>query len=371
MSAKVVAMAEDVKQKDKPVTILHAVQPREEKGSYGNSNRGSRFISCYVEVAERHLIAESGFYEFPYRIDHWERTSTMPYEEGPVSLCLAEIQSLNEMSYNELIASGQSVTPPIITHQDTDGIRLDVNPRAVNPGYMSADGSPLAAALVTAPRPDFAQAVIEARRNRVGQCLYLDMWQPLIDIGRQRDITAFQASLINQEKADALGPIGTSSQVGLYFMVERELGILDRLGAFSPRSPLALPQSLANQNIGARFTSPLDKLRKLGEAQASMQVAQVAAQLEGIRPGTFDKIDADALLDYLQDVYGAPRLIMTDDETLADVRGARAQAANEQADAMKAANAATQVAAAGASADVLASNPNASRVIEELAGVAA
>ena len=371
MSAKVAEMAGDPKRKDQPVTILHAVQPRAEAGSYGSSNRGSKFSSCYIEVGEKHLIVEGGFFEFPYRIDHWERNSTMPYEEGPVSLCLAEIKSLNEMSFNELMASGQSVSPPIISHQDTDGIRLDVNPRAVNPGYMSADGRPLAAALVTAPRPDFAQAVIEARRNTVRSCLYLDLWQTIIDTARNRDITAYQAALMAQEKADALGPIGTSSQTGLYFMVERELGILDRLGAFSQRSPLALPKSLADQNIGAKFTSPLDKLRKLGEAQAATQVVLSAAQMEGIRPGSFDKIAVDDYLDYLQDTYGAPRLIMTDDQTLAEVRGARAEAANAQAAAEDAARTAATVQATGASADVLASNPNATRVLEQLAGVAA
>jgi len=46
LSSKIVEMANDEKQKDKPVTILHAVQPREDAGRYGSTNRNSPILSC-------------------------------------------------------------------------------------------------------------------------------------------------------------------------------------------------------------------------------------------------------------------------------------------------------------------------------------
>ncbi len=379
MSAKVKKMAENPKEKDKPVVLLHAVEPRYERGSrkaeavlaetYGSSVYRAPFSSCVIEVDTQHLVEESGYYEFPYRVDHWERNGTGPYEEGPVSLCLAEIYSLNEMAKNELTASGQSVAPPIITHEDTAGLRLDLNSNAINAGYMAADGSPLAAALVTAPRPDFAMAVIEAKRDRIGQCMYLDLWQPLIDIGRQRDITAFQSMIINQEKADAVGPIGTASQRGLSVQIERELAIIERMGAWMPGSPIEKPESAINDKLAPVYTSPLDRLRKNTELQAATQTIAIAGQLEGVVPGTMDKIDADNYLDYVQENSGAPREIMATDELLGARREARQQAAKIANDTAKAAAAATQVAAAGATADTLVNQPAAGRVIEEMAGL--
>lgn len=367
LSSKVVGMANDPKQRDKPVTILHAVQPRADAGSYGSNNRNSPFSSCYIEVDQKRIISESGYFEFPYRVDHWERNSTRPYEEGPVSLCLAEIKSLNEMARVELIASQQWISPPIMTHEDVAGVRLDLNPEAVNPGYMTSDGRPLAQALVTASRPDFAQAVLEAKRGQIRTTLYIDLWQTIIE--SEREMTAYETMLRAQEKADALGPIGTSSQVGLFFQVERELGILSRMGAFGRGSPLEAPSSVAQENIGARFTSPLDKARKLGEFQSATQVVTLTTQMEGVWPGSKDKLNPDEFIDYAADTLGSPRRIMTDDETLAGIRQSRADAANAEADAQNAVRGAQVAAATKATADVLASSPAASNILESLAGV--
>lgn len=367
LSSKVADMANDPKERDKPITILHAVQPRAEAGRYGSNNRNSPFSSCYIEVDQKRIISEAGYFEFPYRVDHWERTSTRPYEEGPVSLCLAEIKSLNEMAKSELISSQQSVNPPIASHEDVAGVRLDLNPGAVNPGYMSAEGRPLAAPLVTQQRPDFAQAVLEARRTQIRTTLYIDLWQTIID--SKREMTAFEARLRAQEKADALGPIGTSSQVGLYFQVERELGILTRMGAFGRGSPLEAPEQVRSEEIGARFTSPLDKARKLGEFQAATQLVTIGTQLEGIRPGTMDKFDIDEFVDYSQETLGAPRRIMATDDDVAEVRQARQEAAQAEAAAQEAVQGATAVGGVAAAADALSKSPAASSILEQLAGV--
>lgn len=367
-SAKTQAMEADPKRMDQLVTILHAVYPRDEKGSYGNSNRDSQFASCTVEVGEKHLIGESGFFEFPYRVDHWQRNNgATPYSEGPVALALAEIKSLNMLAKMELLAVQQWVNPPIISHDDTDGLRLNLNPRAINPGYMDSQGHPLAQALITTQRPDFAAAVLERRGGKVGETSYLNLWQTILDSPREQ--TAYEVMVKASEKGDMLGPVGTSLQVGLAFQVDREIGIIGRRGAFKQGSPLAPPRSLAGKDVGVKFTSPLDRMREMGKLQGMTQMASIVTQVAQVKPEITDKVDWDKFIDEAQRILGAPREVMTNDADLEEMRAARKQqsdATNAVAMAHGAGNAGQAV---GAGAQALADSPAAADILRRLSGV--
>lgn len=364
VSAKTLANADDPKKKDKPVSILHAVYPRAEAGSKGNTNKDAPWASCHIEVDEKHLIGESGFWQFPFRVDHWQRNNTSPYAEGPVAICLAEIKSLNLLSKSILRASQQMTDPP--TGEPNDALpRLNLNPRARNPGAVNAQGQLLVHPIITAQRPDFAESVRAASRSQVEKTLYVHLWQTLIEPAPGETATA--ALIRNQERGELLGPVGTSLDVGLSHQVDREIGILSNRGAFAPGSPLEAPQSVQGKGVSARFTSPLDKARRLPEFQATQLLWQFAGQLaqEG-SPQALDKLDADQSMDLAQDILGAPRKVMADDKTVAAKRQQR-----ENTQRMQMGIAATQGAAdAGQSAvaavDAASKSPAAIAVLNRL-----
>ncbi len=365
-SAKTQAAAADPKRKDTLVTILHAVYPRDEKGSYGNTNRDSAWASCTVEVGEKHLIGESGFFEFPYRVDNWQRNNgATPYSEGPIALALAEIKSLNMLSKQELLGVQQHVNPPIITNPDNGGERLNLNPRAINPGYMDNQGRALAAPLITVPRPDFANVVLETRRNKLAEVTYLNLWQTILDSPRQQ--TAYEVMVKASEKGDMLGPVGTSLQMGLEHQVEREIRIIGRRGAFRAGEPLAPPSSLKDKDVGARFTSPLDRMREMGKLQGMTQLLSIGAQLEQVKPGTMDKIDADKAMDEAQRILGAPREIMTSDADLQAIRASRKQQADAASGIAMAHGAGNAAQSVGAGTQALADSPAAADILRRLA----
>lgn len=365
-SAKTQKMADDPKERDKAILILHAVYPRDEKGSYGNTNRSSPWSSCYVEVDEKHLIGESGYWEFPFTIYHWQRNNPGPYAEGPMALALAEVKSLNMLAKTELRAAQMWADPPFISHSTEQ--RLNLNSRAPNPGFMDANGRALVQPLITQQRPDFAHTIIEARREQLRQTLYIDLWQSIINA--PREMTAFEAMIRNQEKGDLLGPVGSSLQAGLSLMVDREIGILARKGAFEDGSPLAPPDTLRGKSIGVRFTSPLDKLRRLPQLQGMTQLATAAAQVAAFKPDILDKIDWDAYIDEMQDILDAPQKIMTPDDVLANARQQRAMAANAQTAIAMTGGAGQAAEAAASGVEAIASSPASSDVLRRLAGVA-
>jgi hypothetical protein len=81
---------------ERPFTFMHAVCPRQEAGSYSlrGTVRGSAIASYYVEVDEKWLVSDGGFFEFPYAVYHWLQQDNGPYAESPVMLALSEIKSL-------------------------------------------------------------------------------------------------------------------------------------------------------------------------------------------------------------------------------------------------------------------------------------
>src|SRR5690606_23967449 len=199
-------MANDPKQRHTRVRLLHAVRPREDSQRATLGTRGAKFASFYLLPDDPHLIGEGGFWEFPFVRYAWSNHGQRAYCEGPVAICLAEIQTLQEMAKNELIASQTMIRPAYATHGKNFG-RLNLNPGAVNPGLINGAGQQLFAPLTSGARPDFAQAVSEQRRSAVREMLYLNLWQILVSDQRSPEETATRSMIRAQEKGDMLGPV--------------------------------------------------------------------------------------------------------------------------------------------------------------------
>lgn len=302
--------ANDEAKKNTSVQILHAVFPRTESA---RDTGGRAYHSFYVEVQEQHLIGSGGYHDFPFVVAHWNREHQGPYAEGPVAIAIAEIKSLNMLSKQEYIATQQWINPPTAQRSD-DHNRPNLSPGAPNPGMLSETGELLVKPIMTQQRPDFARTIIEAKQNQIRESLYVNLWQILI---QNPQMTATEAMIRAQEKADLLGPSGLSLQEALSAMLDREIGILERKGAFRPGAALEIPQSAQGRNIGATFTGPLDKMRRASEVIGIERTLQMASVIAGMgKPEVLERFDFDEILDITQDVNGAPRKIFRTQEEI-------------------------------------------------------
>lgn len=334
---------------ERQIDVIHAVCPRLEMGSslLAGTIKGSPVASYYVERETRHLISDSGYFEFPFSVYHWLQQDNGPYAESPVMLALSEIKGLQAMGKAELRAFAQWTDPPLGMPSDGVMNRPNLNPRAVNMGAVGPDGSLRVKPLITSQNPDFAEKVMETRRAVVRDTLYINLFQTLI---KNPEMTATEAMIRANEKGELLGPAGGKIQAALAAQIDRELGILERKGIFRPGQAFEPPPSLAQRSggfsIGVKFASPLDRLRRANEGIGIMRMLDAITPLAKVKQTVLDLIDEDQVVREVREIFGAPASVIASEQLLAS-RRQQTQQKTSTAESLMAGQAAADIAKAG------------------------
>jgi hypothetical protein len=325
VSARVREAADDIKRCDTHFEIIHAVCPREEVGSRtaGQTVRSAPWASYYIETEDAHMIGDSGFFEFPFAIGYWIQPTSSPYGESPCMVALPSARGLNLTAKAVLRHSQLSIQPPLAIAHDGIMNRPNLNPNAVNYGAIDANGRLKIQPMLPPSNPAVFAEVIDRQRSEVKELLYNNLFQILV---QNPQMTAHEAMLRAAEKGDLLGPNGVKVQQGYATMSDREVGILERKGAFRPGASLEPPESIAGRSFGARFTSTLDRLRQMKEATGIMTTFQAAGQIAAATgdQSVWDNFDKDMALKIISDVNGAPKKIIVNTDQRDAIRQQRA-----------------------------------------------
>lgn len=316
---------------DKEFTFLHAVMPREEAGEYSDKRRHQPFASFWIEISSRHVVRSSGFFTMPYSVIWWDQTDGSPYGQSPVMAVLSEIKMLQVMGKTVAQVSQQMIKPPMATMPGVYNQRLNLNSGAVNPGYIDEQGRLKAQPIIQAQNPTFAERLIEAKRIAIRESLYVNLFQILVDNPK---MTATEALIRANEKGEMLGPAGAKIEAGIAGMIDREVDIVGRKGAFEQGSPLEPPASMDGKNVGVKFTGPLANMRRMRELQGMEMVLNVAGMLAQYSQNPaemLERIDTDETLELTREIQGAPRKMFRTDEEVANLREARAQQQEQMA----------------------------------------
>ncbi len=321
-SAKLKTAANNPADMDRPFRFVHAVQPRADYGNWSRGVRGAEWASMHVEYETKTLVGESGFFEFPVVDFRWLPESGCPWGEGPVMKCLADIQSLNQMAKNEMLAGQQAVDPPLLVANAGVMNRPNTNPGAVNFGGLSMSGQKMIEPLFTGQRLDFATMVLEAKRNQVKDSMYLNLFALLV---QNPQMSATEALIRANEKGELLGPAGSRLQQSLSRMIDREMGILIRKGLYDQGSAFQVPRSLQGRDTMAQMTSVLDRMRRTKEAEGALRLLEAAAPLAQIDPTVMDAMEPDETIRGLAEIFGVPRSFIRDKKVVAQLRQQRAE----------------------------------------------
>jgi hypothetical protein len=123
-------MGSDDKRKLAKIKILHAVYPRPEDERPDNeiarmADWGKAFASCYVEIAEKHSLKESGFDHFPFSVGRYLKWTALEgktaYGYGPGFAALPDTRQINFLQMMMDCEAEKRVRPSMIADSRMEG----------------------------------------------------------------------------------------------------------------------------------------------------------------------------------------------------------------------------------------------------------
>lgn len=328
---KIIEMAKGSRQSEEQIEFVHSICPNYDRKTYKQMGQteyiDGPFKSVHVICEGEKVVKDKDFQSFPVACFNWGRDDGDDYGTSPVIELLTEVREINAVRKGTLRGL-QGVTDPAIALGGKVDWLPPLDPGSRHPGMIDDNGRLMAQPILTGARPDYAFQYIEQSRNTIQEGLYVNLFQTLVS--KPGNQTATEALIRQEEKGALLGPAGSSIQGGLAMQTDRELAILEGKGLYEPDSRFVPPASLSGKGIRVQFTSPLDILRKAGEAKAVVELVSTAAQMEQIWPGTKDNVDPDEALRVFHAAGRAPQSVLRRKEELEDMRAKSARAAAAQ-----------------------------------------
>ena len=319
---------------ENPVDILHVIEPRADRDRDLTSPLAEDmpWRSCYLELGadDGKVLRESGFTRFPVLAPRWSVNGGDVYGTSPGMEALGDIRQLQ----HEQLRKGQGIDyktkPPLqvptsMKDRDSDGFPGGVN--YYEPGALlsydqvGANGG-IRTAFEVNLELDHLLLDIQDVRVRIKQAFYEDLFLMLSNAGPNTRMTATEVAERHEEKLLMLGPVLErlhnellSPLIDITFERMLEAGIIP-----------PPPEELYGVDLSVEFVSILAQAqRAIGSNSVDRFMGNVM-QLAQVKPDILDKINFDKWVDRYSRMLGVDTEMIVDDDTVAALRQARAQA---------------------------------------------
>lgn len=325
--SKIIQNAWDRGDKNARFNILHAIEPNEyqEKGALGA--RGMPFISVYLCTQGSNddgVLEVKGYHENPISAPRWDVQSDDVYGDGPGSLMLPAVKSLQSLERRAGQLVDKITAPPMAL--PTSMRREVLNHNAGQPTYFpdaavqgnAARGYQLYQVDVRAPTTIAEQ--IQRHENRINTGYFVDLFL-MLEQSDRRQITAREIEERHEEKLIALGPVLERTHYeGLNVEVDRTFGILVRKGVIPPP-----PREMEGMELKVEYTSLLAVAQRSVGVASMERFAGFMGNLSAGNANVLDKWDMDQTVDEYSELIGVPAAIIRSDEEATTIRKAREQ----------------------------------------------
>jgi hypothetical protein len=312
---------------DEQVEILHAVYPRE--GGKENAKKATlkMFASVYMELAETHIVRESGYDEFPYMVARWDKTSGEQYGRGPGHTALPNIKTLNKIQELFLKALAKVISPPM--KQRHNGVigKVRLTPDSLNTVLEMDDLQPIEFG------SNFSVTYQEKAdlRQEIRHIFFWDQLQ--LQQGTQMTATEVERrwELMQRLLGPTLGRIENEFLNPLIFRVMQELNRNKRLPVM-PDELLMAAQNGTGDDIDVVYEGPLARAQRSSEMAALEKTMAIVQALKETFPEIADNFNADAIAEFVADVNGLSPKLMNDPKMRDNVRQIRQKSAAKAQD---------------------------------------
>lgn len=309
------------------IDVLHAILPRSESKRNPVFSRNFPIADIWIELEAKHKLQTSGFHEFPFIVPRWDTSSGEDYGRSPGMIALPAADTLQTMGETILISGQRQADPPLAVPNDGT-----FNVLNTFPGGLSFYDPETAAAVRGNPFfPIESSSNLSISRDMqqdTRQQVFNAFFKNILNLpiaGPQ--MTAFEVNERKQEFMREIGPVfGRLEADDTSPTVERGFMIMLRANAFLP-----IPEILQGQNIRFEYDSPIKRIRQQIEATAARLWSEEMIVLGQTNPEAIDLINVDELGRFSAEAAQIPRKIINGKDKVSEIRQARQQAAEQQA----------------------------------------
>lgn len=310
--------------KDNPqdeVKILHYVGPRDYRDSNKDDAVNMPYVSCWVEKSKKHLIKESGFFDFPYVVGRFYKDASDVFGFSPAMDALAAIKLLNAQKRTVLRAAMKQSDPPLIIPSRGFILPLNLNPSALNYRDPKSTNKDDLQTIPTNGNIPINLEVMDMEKRAIEETFFVPLFRALSDITKQMTVPEVQRRIA--ENMVLLGPVvGRFTDEVLDPLLVRVFNILYRSGELPEP-----PDMIKDQEMDIVYISPLAKAQRESEMFAIESFLGNVGAIASVKPEVLDKINEDKVVDIVSRIKGINPDILRSDEEVKAIRDARAQQA--------------------------------------------
>lgn len=307
---------------DKELDYIQAVFPRELKGEPAMvAPPSQRPWACYfISVADKKICKESGYYELPFMVPRWSKTTGDIYGFGPGAVARPDIKTLNEARKLAMKAWEKSIDPPLKAMQNGILGKIDMRPSTVTYVRDMNNLEPI----VNATNWNADTLMLGDVRASVRRIFFSDQ----LELNDGPQMTATEVQVRYELMQRLLGPtLGRLQSEFLNPIVERAFYAMLRGNALPP-----MPEIL--QEVGGdldiEYVGPLARSQKMDEVTGIQRAIEGIMQLSQVNPEVLDIVDVDKAGRTIADRLGAPADILLGDEQVGELRQMRQQQQQQQ-----------------------------------------
>ena len=313
------------KDPDKEFEYIQAVFPRELKGEPAMvAPPSQRPWACYyISVIDKKICQETGYYELPFMVPRWSKTTGDVYGFGPGCVARPDIKTLNEARKLAMKAWEKSIDPPLKAMQNGILGKIDMRPSTVTYVRDMNNLEPI----VNATNWNADQLMLNDVRASVRRIFFSDQ----LELNDGPQMTATEVQVRYELMQRLLGPtLGRLQSEFLNPIVERAFYSMLRGQALPP-----MPEIL--QEVGGdldiEYVGPLARSQKMDEVTGIQRALDGIMQLAQVNPEVLDIVDVDKAGRTIADRLGAPADMLLGAEQVAEIRQSRQQQQQQQAEA--------------------------------------
>jgi hypothetical protein len=306
---------------DEQVEILHCVTPRIERDIRKADNKNMPFMSVYICMQTKMVMAEGGFEELPYVVPRFLKATGEVMGRSPAMVALPDVKMLNLMSKTIIQAAQKMIDPPLLVPDDGFLLPIRTQPGGLN--FYRAGSRDTITPLNTGANIPIGLSMEDQRRQAIRSAFYVDQ----LLVGGSPNMTATEVIQRQEERMRVIGPV-----LGR-LMNEMLRPLIDRVFALMLRADMLAqpPEILQGQDVDIEYVSPLARAQKSSSLNNTLKALEVLMPLSQALP-VGDHIDPDGLVRHVTDALGVPKTTLKSQREVNQVRQQRQEMQQQMAE---------------------------------------